>query len=108
MEGAPRTCPSAAARSRTLVRLVLGADRASRSRVRLADIEREPQQDAQVLATDRTPTTEIFMLAQAEVMCFAATKNAAASKQFYQNTLGLRLIEDSPFALVFDAHGTML
>jgi catechol 2,3-dioxygenase-like lactoylglutathione lyase family enzyme len=34
--------------------------------------------------------------------------NAEAAKDFYQNILGLRLVEDSPFALVFDANGTML
>jgi catechol 2,3-dioxygenase-like lactoylglutathione lyase family enzyme len=48
------------------------------------------------------------MLSTAEMMCFAATKNAEAAKDFYQNTLGLTLVEDSPFALAFDANGTML
>ncbi len=48
------------------------------------------------------------MLNTAEIMCFTATKNAERAKQFYQNVLGLTLIEDSPFALAFDANGTML
>jgi catechol 2,3-dioxygenase-like lactoylglutathione lyase family enzyme len=48
------------------------------------------------------------MLSNAEIICFTATKNPGAAKEFYQSVLGLPLIEDSPFALVFDANGTML
>ena len=46
------------------------------------------------------------MLSRAAIICFAATKNADAAKKFYSDIL--TLIEDSPFALVFDANGTML
>jgi catechol 2,3-dioxygenase-like lactoylglutathione lyase family enzyme len=48
------------------------------------------------------------MLNSAEIICFAATKNPEAAKRFYEEVLGLPLIEDSPFALAFDANGTML
>src|SRR6478735_9019241 len=48
------------------------------------------------------------MLSAAELICFAATKNPEAAKNFYENVLGLKLIEDNPFALVFDANGTVL
>ncbi len=48
------------------------------------------------------------MLNDAEIICFAATKNAEAAKKFYGEVLGLALVEDSPFALIFDANGTML
>lgn len=48
------------------------------------------------------------MLNTAELICFAATQNPDAAKNFYVNVLELKLIEDSPFALVFDANGTML
>lgn len=48
------------------------------------------------------------MLEISRLMCFCATKCADAAKDFYQRVLGLKLIEDSPFALVFDANGTML
>lgn len=48
------------------------------------------------------------MLNDAELICFAATKNPDAARVFYANVLGLALIEDSPFALAFDANGTML
>jgi catechol 2,3-dioxygenase-like lactoylglutathione lyase family enzyme len=48
------------------------------------------------------------MLKDADIVCFAATKNPEAAKAFYGQVLGLALIEDSPFALAFDANGTML
>jgi catechol 2,3-dioxygenase-like lactoylglutathione lyase family enzyme len=48
------------------------------------------------------------MLSTTKLVCFAATKKSEAAKNFYENVLGLKLIEDSPFALVFDANGTML
>ena len=48
------------------------------------------------------------MLSTAKLVCFAATKNEEAARRFYSEVLGLSLVEDSPFALVFDANGTML
>lgn len=48
------------------------------------------------------------MLNDAEIICFAVTRNPEAAKAFYGQILGLTLIEDSPFALAFDANGTML
>lgn len=48
------------------------------------------------------------MLNDAEIMCFAATKNPDAAKDFYERVLGLPLLEDSQFALVFNANGTLL
>jgi catechol 2,3-dioxygenase-like lactoylglutathione lyase family enzyme len=43
-----------------------------------------------------------------KLVAFAATSSAARARRFYRDTLGLRLVDDSPFALVFDANGTML
>ena len=48
------------------------------------------------------------MLSTAKLMAFVATSDAARSKEFYAKTLGLRLIADESFALVFDANGTQL
>jgi len=48
------------------------------------------------------------MLGTAKLMSFVATKDAARSRVFYEGTLGLRLVADESFALVFDANGTML
>ena len=48
------------------------------------------------------------MLNKSKLICFAATTKPAKAKAFYAGTLGLSLVEDGPFALVFDANGTML
>jgi catechol 2,3-dioxygenase-like lactoylglutathione lyase family enzyme len=47
-------------------------------------------------------------LGDAPIVAFAATANAGAAKAFYGDVLGLTLIVDDGFALVFDASGTML
>ena len=39
---------------------------------------------------------------------FVATARPDAALTFYREVLGLRLREDTPFALVFDAFGTTL
>ncbi|MSV28652.1 MAG: VOC family protein [Bryobacterales bacterium] len=43
-----------------------------------------------------------------KIMAFVATRDSERAKTFYGDTLGLRLISDDPFAVVFDANGTML
>src|SRR5437868_15517651 len=48
------------------------------------------------------------MLKSAQIMSFVATKNAAKARQFYQEALGLTLVSEDPYAIVFDANGTML
>lgn len=48
------------------------------------------------------------MLASSNIIAFVATTDAGRASQFYAGVLGLRLVEDTPAALVFDAHGTML
>src|SRR5262245_60566274 len=48
------------------------------------------------------------MLSTARLMAFVATTNAATARRFYVDVLGLQLIEDTPFALVFDVNGTSL
>jgi catechol 2,3-dioxygenase-like lactoylglutathione lyase family enzyme len=50
-----------------------------------------------------------FELGQQQIIAFVATRNPEAARRFYGDTLGLRLVADqAPYALVFDAHGTML
>src|ERR1035438_6404919 len=52
---------------------------------------------------------EPFELSQQPIVAFVATSNPERALKFYRDTLGLRLVQDeAPFALVFDAHGTML
>ncbi len=48
------------------------------------------------------------MLADRRVIAFVATRQADRAKDFYGRILGLRLVDDTPFALVFDAAGTEL
>ena len=48
------------------------------------------------------------MLSTCDVIAFASTREPAKARAFYQEVLGLSLVADDPFALVFDAHGTML
>jgi catechol 2,3-dioxygenase-like lactoylglutathione lyase family enzyme len=52
---------------------------------------------------------ETFQLRNQPLVAFIATLDPARAKKFYAETLGLPLTsDDAPFALVFDAHGTML
>jgi catechol 2,3-dioxygenase-like lactoylglutathione lyase family enzyme len=48
------------------------------------------------------------VLSQSKIVCFVATAQPTESKRFYQAVLGLSIVEDTPVALVFDAHGTEL
>ena len=48
------------------------------------------------------------MLATFDIVAFVATTDPAAARAFYEGKLGLKLLSDDPFALAFDAHGTML
>ncbi len=48
------------------------------------------------------------MLNTAKIISFVATKNSAVAREFYERTLGLSLVSDDPFALVFNVNGAML
>ena len=48
------------------------------------------------------------MLKSQKIIAFVATTNPPRAKAFYAKTLGLRLVSEDSFALVFDAAGTML
>jgi catechol 2,3-dioxygenase-like lactoylglutathione lyase family enzyme len=43
-----------------------------------------------------------------KIVAFVATSNPAAARHFYRDLLGLELVSEDDFALVFDVHGTML
>ena len=48
-------------------------------------------------------------LSKYKVIAFANIHDVAKAKEFYGGTLGLRLLdEEPPFALVYDASGTMI
>jgi catechol 2,3-dioxygenase-like lactoylglutathione lyase family enzyme len=48
------------------------------------------------------------ILGSQELVAFVATRNPSRAKKFYRDTLGLPLLSEDEFALVFDAAGTML
>jgi catechol 2,3-dioxygenase-like lactoylglutathione lyase family enzyme len=48
------------------------------------------------------------VLASAKVVAFLATSDPARAKAFYGEVLGLRLLSEDGFAVVFDANGTTL
>ncbi len=53
--------------------------------------------------------TQESILGASKLVAFAPVSDLAKARAFYEQVLGLRLVEDEkPFALVFDAGGTML
>lgn len=53
--------------------------------------------------------TQASILGHSRLVAFAATRDPAKARAFYEGILGLKLVEDQqPFALVFNANGTML
>jgi catechol 2,3-dioxygenase-like lactoylglutathione lyase family enzyme len=48
------------------------------------------------------------LLGSQELVAFVATRDPRRAKTFYRDTLGLPLVSEDQFALVFDAGGTML
>jgi catechol 2,3-dioxygenase-like lactoylglutathione lyase family enzyme len=48
------------------------------------------------------------MLARGKIIAFVGTRDRERAKAFYRDTLGLTLASDEPYAVVFDAGGTML
>ena len=48
------------------------------------------------------------MIGKNSLIAFLATSNAQRARTFYSRILGLRLVEDDQFALVFDAAGVPL
>jgi catechol 2,3-dioxygenase-like lactoylglutathione lyase family enzyme len=48
------------------------------------------------------------MLGSSELVAFVATTDLDRARAFYGGVLGLPVLEESPFACVFDAHGTQL
>jgi catechol 2,3-dioxygenase-like lactoylglutathione lyase family enzyme len=48
------------------------------------------------------------MLQTSDVIAFVSATDLDRGRDFYENTLGLRLIEQGRYACVFDVNGTML
>ncbi len=45
------------------------------------------------------------MLGSMDIVAFVPTRSPGTARPFYEKTLGLRLVSDDHFALVFDANG---
>jgi catechol 2,3-dioxygenase-like lactoylglutathione lyase family enzyme len=50
----------------------------------------------------------VHPLTESDLVAFVSTAQPPAAMMFYRDVLGLRLVDESQFALVFDANGTML
>jgi len=50
----------------------------------------------------------ITMLSDCDLVAFLPTTDLDRSRRFFAQIVGLPIIEDTPFACVFDAHGTTL
>ena len=48
------------------------------------------------------------MLATSKLVAFIPTKDAARARIFYEDTLGLRFVQDDNFALVMESNGTTI
>jgi predicted enzyme related to lactoylglutathione lyase len=49
------------------------------------------------------------ILGESKLVAFVPTTDPVKARTFYESVLGLRLVsDDQPFAVVFDANGTML
>ena len=48
------------------------------------------------------------MLAKEKIVAFVPTLDATKARSFYEGILGLRVVTQDGFALVFEANGTML
>jgi catechol 2,3-dioxygenase-like lactoylglutathione lyase family enzyme len=49
---------------------------------------------------------DAMSLAESPIVAFLATRDAPRARAFYEGILGLRVVADTPFALVIDARGT--
>ncbi len=48
------------------------------------------------------------MLGSKPLVAFIVTTKADRARPFYEDVLGLKFVEDTPFALLFDCHGIQL
>ncbi|HUD99078.1 MAG TPA: VOC family protein [Bryobacteraceae bacterium] len=48
------------------------------------------------------------MLGKEKIVAFVAVRDRDAARTFYRDTLGLQLLGDDQFAMIFDANGTTL
>jgi catechol 2,3-dioxygenase-like lactoylglutathione lyase family enzyme len=49
-----------------------------------------------------------MLLGKQKIIAFVPTKDARRARAFFEKKLGLRLVSEDQFAVIFDANGTML
>src|SRR5579863_2015291 len=57
---------------------------------------------------EKAHTGIMSILASTNIVAFVCTRDPAHAKAFYGDTLGLRLVSEDRFAVVFDANGILL
>src|SRR5437588_12783300 len=67
-----------------------------------------PKRALEYLRFSSGQTSEATMLKSRPIIAFVATTTPSRAKAFYSKALGLKLVSEDDFALVFDAGGTML
>ena len=67
-----------------------------------------PKRAAEYPVVFKRATWEATVLKSSPIIAFVATTAPSRAKAFYSKTLGLKLVSEDDFALVFDAGGTML
>src|SRR5437868_349531 len=67
-----------------------------------------PKRALEYLRFSSGQTSEATMLKSRPIIAFVATTAPSRAKAFYSKTLGLKLVSEDDFAIVFDAGGTML
>jgi catechol 2,3-dioxygenase-like lactoylglutathione lyase family enzyme len=60
------------------------------------------------MSTSPSPASQTSLLGSSSVVAFVGITSPERAKGFYRDKLGLRLVSEDGFALVFDANGTML
>jgi catechol 2,3-dioxygenase-like lactoylglutathione lyase family enzyme len=60
------------------------------------------------MSTSSSPASQASPLGSSGIVAFVGITNPERAKAFYRDTLGLRLVSEDGFALVFEAKGTML
>ena len=69
-----------------------------------------PSQAAHAVSSHLPPPADAggSTLGSHKIVAFIPTRNRGAAKTFYKDVLGLRLVSEDQFAIVFDANETML
>jgi predicted enzyme related to lactoylglutathione lyase len=103
--GGSRRAGAAKTAAITRERRLAGRHAAGTKKRRAAVVKAPTARRARAAATAGTQGAD---LTRSTIIAFLATAQARRARTFYQSVVGLRLVADDPFALVFDANGVMV